>query len=74
MRVCHQVVQVLLKTIVVQALESRRIVEVLGHRIGDAGVLAEDVQLEVIGPPVAVAGAATADVGFSVRTLSHDVG
>lgn len=61
---------VLLEGLVVQALEGGGIVEVL-QGIGDIGVLAEDVEGEVAGPPVTVASATTAGVGVLHWTFSH---
>jgi len=51
LRVGHQVGQVLLQLVVVQALELLSIAEVLAVRVGDIGVLAQDVETEVIRPP-----------------------
>ena len=74
LRVGHEGGDVLLEAVVVEALEGGGIVEVLDLRVGDARVLAQDVDLEVIGPPVAVAGAATANVALLHGALGsrHD--
>lgn len=64
LRVGHQLGEVLLDGIVVQALEGLGILEVLVLGVGDACVLAEDVEAKLVGPPVAVPGAAAADVCF----------
>ena len=73
--VSDQCVQILLQCSVVEALEGRRIIEVFVQRVGDGGVLTQDVQLQLIGPPVAVPGAAAANVGFLdggvSRTVAH---
>ena len=72
----HQVIQILLEGIVVKALEGRGIVEVLAHGVGSLGVLAQNVQLEAIGPPVTVAGTTTGHIGRGVMngTSTHDCG
>lgn len=59
----HHGRQILLQRRIVQALEGLSIVEVLLQRVGDCGVLAQDVELQLVGPPVLVAGTATCNVG-----------
>ena len=66
LRVRHQGSQVRLERIVVERIEGGRVVKVRAQRIRDVGVLAEDVELQRVGPPVAVAGAAAADVHLAV--------
>jgi hypothetical protein len=69
--------QVLLETIVVQGFEGSRIVEVLGQWVANGGVLAQDGEFELIGPPIAVLGASAADVGpldvvdWTIRNIAH---
>ena len=50
----HQRVQVLHDRVQVEGLELLRVVERLAERVGLARVLVEDVQVELVGPPVAV--------------------
>lgn len=65
--------QVLLEAVIVDAFEGCGVVEVLVHRVRDGGVLAEDVELELVGPPVEVPGAAAANVGILDWAFSHVV-
>jgi hypothetical protein len=76
LRIGHQGMQILLQPLVVEGLEGLRIVEVLVHGVGDFGVLAQDVELQLIGPPVCVPGTAAANGGFLDGTfagVSHGV-
>lgn len=50
----HQVIQVLLESIVVEALESLSVVELVAERVVGGAMLAEDVEPELIRPPVTV--------------------
>ncbi len=50
----HQLVDVLLQGIQVQGLELLRVVEVGTHRVGERRVLLKDLQVQLMGPPVAV--------------------
>ena len=50
----QQLLDVLLEAIVVKALESLSVVELLLVRVTGSGVLAEDVKPQLIGPPVTV--------------------
>lgn len=50
----HQVIEVLLQSIVVEALERLSVVKLAAKRIAGGVVLAEDVEPELVGPPVAV--------------------
>ena len=70
----HQSSQVLLQSLVVQALESSGVVEILVQRVGGRCVLAEDVELQLIWPPIAVLSTAHTNVGLLERTFSHDCG
>ena len=54
----HQLEDVLLHGRQIEFLELFRVVERLVHRVRQAGVLAQDVQVQLIGPPVAVSGSA----------------
>lgn len=50
----HQSLDVLLESLIVEALECLSVVELVGERVAGAVVLAEDVEPQLIGPPVAV--------------------
>lgn len=56
LRVGHQGMEILLETPVVKSLESRGIIKILALRVGGFSVLAEDIQLQGVWPPVSVAG------------------
>lgn len=74
LRIRHQRGNVLLQRLVIEALEGRGIVELAAQRVGDGRVLAQDAELEGVGPPVAVAGAAAVDVHQAMSgtlALSH---
>lgn len=68
--------QVFLEALVVEGLECLGIVKVFVVWVGDSGVLAEDLGVELIWPPVFVSGTATANVGlldvFPDWARSHD--
>ncbi|CAH0051098.1 unnamed protein product [Clonostachys solani] len=66
----HQGRQVGLEGIVVEALELLGIVKVGAEGIRGNSVLAQDVEAELLGPPVAVLGAAASDVGLGVGALA----
>ena len=55
----HQVTQVLLQCVVIELVEFLGVVESIGQRIGFLRVLVEQVQAQLVGPPVAVGRAAT---------------
>lgn len=67
LRIGHQLAQVLLEGIVVERLESLSIAKVLAVRVGDVAVLAQNVGLERLGPPLLVSDAVSSDVGDLVR-------
>jgi hypothetical protein len=50
----QQFLDVLLETIVVEALESLSVVELALVRVASSSVLAQDVEPQLIGPPVTV--------------------
>ncbi len=50
----HQLIDVLLQGIQVECLELLGVVELLAHRIGQGRVLVEDLQVQLIRPPVSV--------------------
>ena len=54
LRVGHQRVQVLDHGIQIEALELFRVVELLVHRIGQRRVLVQDVEVQLIRPPVGI--------------------
>lgn len=66
----HQCCQVLLQSIVIQTLECLGVVEIF-LRVGGGSVLSEDVELELIGPPVAVTGSTAGDVLLLDGAFSH---
>ena len=54
LRVRHQGMQVFDHGIQVEALELFRVIEFLVHRIGQGGVLVQDLQVQLIRPPVGI--------------------
>ena len=54
LRRCHHGDDVLLQRVEVEGLELRRVVEVLTHRIGPGRVLVENLQVQLIRPPVSI--------------------
>ena len=50
----HQSLDVLLESLIVEALERLSVVELAGVRVAGGVVLAEDVEPQLIGPPVTV--------------------
>ena len=58
----HQGGEVLLDRSQVEGLEFRSVIEVLAHGVGHAGMHAEDAEVELVGPPIGVAGAAAGTV------------
>ncbi|MCY1431395.1 hypothetical protein D9M71_473620 [compost metagenome] len=52
----HQRAQVLLEGGKIQALVGLGVIEILVHGIGEARVLMQDFQVQLVGPPVAVTG------------------
>ena len=55
--VCHQRGQISLQRLVIERVESRRIVEVFAIGIGGLAFLGQDVELRCLGPPVLVGAA-----------------
>ena len=77
LRVGHQRVEVLLQGRQVELLEFLSVVELLAHGIGQGGVLVEDLQVQLVRPPVPVRRA-SAGRGFVTRyralaIFTHDV-
>ena len=62
LRVGHQRGEILLHRRQVEALELLRVVEVLAHRIGLGGMLVQELESQLVRPPVAVRRAAAGDV------------
>ena len=62
----HQRLEVLLETLIVEALEGLGVVELAVERVAGRVVLAKDVEPELIGPPVTVLAVVSA---FCVCTL-----
>ncbi len=70
LRVGHERREILLEGREVEALELLRVVEVLAHRIGLRGVLVQQIQPQLVRPPIAVRRPATG--GVTERTLLSD--
>jgi hypothetical protein len=66
--------KVLLDALVVEAVEGGGIVKVTTERVAGGLVLAQDVELEAVGPPVGVFGTAGGDVGDRALLLGHGCG
>ena len=67
----HDGIDVLLEGLVVDRFKGLGIVEVSAKWIGDGSLLAENIELQRIGPPVTVSHATAASVGETVsRTLA----
>ena len=66
LRIRHQGLQVGFQTLVIKAREGLRVVEVVSQRIGGRMVLMQDPQVDLIGPPVVVAGATGGSHGTGV--------
>ena len=58
LRIGHELREVFLQRLVVEALEFPGVVEVLAHRIGLRGMLVQEIELQLVRPPVAIRGAA----------------
>src|SRR5690606_5653972 len=69
LRTGHQVQQVLLQRRVVELAELLAVVEVLAQRIGALRVLGQQVQAQLVRPPVAVGGACAGDAGVERSLL-----
>src|ERR1700733_5416592 len=54
LRIRHQDVQILDHSLQVEALELFRVIELLAHRIGQRGMLVQDIHVHLIRPPIAV--------------------
>ena len=61
----HQLEDVLLDRVEVEALERLGVVEVPAHRVRQGGMLVQHVELQLVGPPVPVRGAAAGGVSAS---------
>ena len=72
LRVGHQRVEVFLQRRQIELLELRRVIEVPAHGIGQGGILVQDFQIELIGPPVAV-GEPARDRGRGFRGVAVQV-
>ena len=58
LRLRHQFTEVLLHGLQVETLELFSVVEILAHRIGLGGMLVQDIELQLVRPPVSVRRAA----------------
>jgi hypothetical protein len=67
LRIGHDLAHISLEGLKVEGLEGLGIVKVLAVGVGDGAVLAEDVGLERLGPPLLVSDAVAGNVGHSVR-------
>lgn len=67
LRIGHDLAHIGLEGLKVEGLESLGIAEVLAVGVGDGGMLAKDVGLERLGPPLLVGDAVAGNVGHSVR-------
>ena len=65
--VSHQGGKVLDHGVEVEAFEFFGVVEILAHWVGQGGVLMEDFQVQLVGPPIGIAACATGH-GLLVRT------
>ena len=65
----HQLLDVLLESIVVEALEGLSVVELALVRVAGSGVLAEDVEPQLIGPPVTVLSVVSACCPSSLEVV-----
>jgi hypothetical protein len=54
LRIRHQLAQILPEGVEVEGRERLRVIELLPQRIGLGGVVVQDLQVELVGPPVAV--------------------
>ena len=72
LRVRHQGVQVLDHGVEVEALELLGVVERLAHRIGQAGVAVENLNVQLVRPPVAVACARGSRLKRALAFVGHD--
>ena len=61
LRIGHQLAQVILQRLVVELLEFLAVVERLAQRIGFGRVLVQQVDAQLVGPPIAVLGPAAGE-------------
>ena len=66
LRCCHHLLDIVLDSSQIKRVECCRIVEVGVHGIRQRGMLAQNAQLELIGPPITVAGAAARGLGVGL--------
>ncbi|MOA11789.1 hypothetical protein D3C78_1317450 [compost metagenome] len=52
LRIGHQGMQILDHGIQVEALELRGVIEALTHRTGERRVLVQDLEVQLVGPPI----------------------
>jgi hypothetical protein len=74
LRVGEEGLEVGFEGLVVERLEGLGVVESFAERVRDGGVLAEDAGAELVGPPIAVTGAAAADGSFLDGAFGHGGG
>ena len=74
LRLRHQFTEVLLHGLQVETLELLSVVETLAHRIGLGGMLVQDIELQLVRPPVSVRRAAAGCLWVcSARSLSSSI-
>ncbi len=71
LRCRHQGMEVLDHGIQVEALELFRVIELLVHRIGQGGVLVQDLQVQLIRPPVRIRRGPSRRVSASAARTGH---
>jgi len=69
--ICHERIQIFLYCIKIQTVECFGVIKVLIHGIGLGGMLIEEVQTQLVGPPVLVCGATPCRVFNRAFTLCH---
>jgi hypothetical protein len=62
LRLIHQFTEVLLHGLQVETLELLSVIETLSHRIGLGGMLVQDIDLQLVRPPVRVRRAAASNL------------
>ena len=70
LRIRHHRFEILLHRGEVEALEFLGVIEVPAHRVGRRGILMENFEVELVGPPVFVRPVAHRGIGARVRALT----
>jgi hypothetical protein len=66
LRIRHESGEILLERLEVEALELLRVVETLLEGIEERGVLVEELEIKLIGPPFRIGGGSGGHGGFEV--------